>query len=388
MRIGVDATSWMNQRGFGRFTRNVVNRLVSLDPDNRYVLFTDDRTAELAAFPDRAERRAVSLRQTAARSATADSQRMPSDLLKLTRAVDPRHIDLFLFPSIFTYFPVIGVPTVVGIHDAIADQFPELTLPTRRARTAWWLKERLAIRTARAVFTVSEASRRLIAERFGLLEETVGIVPEAPDEIFGPRTPEQIQAEVGPLGLEQGRFLVYAGGISPHKNIETLIDAFGALRAERADVPALVLVGDLTGDAYLSAAASVRARISELDLADEVLMPGFVSDERLACLYAGCVAAVLPSLAEGFGLPAVEAAASGAPVVLSDLPAHRETLRDGGLYFDPRDAGALKAQLAAVLYDDELRRTIAERGRSNVARLSWDAGAEQLLSVLLSAQRR
>ena len=387
MRIGIDATSWMNQRGFGRFTRNVVSRLVDLDVGNEYVLVLDERTGAIADLPGRALQRRVNLRQTAARSATADSQRTPRDLLRLTRAVDPRQIDLFVFPSIYTYFPVVGVPTVVGIHDAIADQFPELTMPTPRARAAWWAKERLAIMTARAVFTVSEASRRLIAERFALAEEEIGIISEAPDDVFGPRTAEELEAELDSLGLEAGRYFIYAGGISPHKNIETLLDAFGALRDERKDIPPLVLVGELRGDPYLSSAASVRARTSELGLENHVLLPGFVSDERLACLFGGALAAVLPSLAEGFGLPAIEAAACGAPVILSDLPAHRESLGDGGLYFPPRDAHVLTDLLGTILDDDELRRDLAERGRANVARLSWDAGAQELQEVLHAAAK-
>ena len=385
MRIGVDATSWLNQRGFGRFTRNVVSRLIDLDRENRYVLYMDERTAQLAELPAGAERRSVPLRQTPARAATADSQRTPGDLLSMTRSVRRREVDLFLFPSIYLYFPVIGVPTVVGIHDAIADQFPELTMPTRRARTAWWVKERLAVRSARAVFTVSEASRRLIAERFGLDEQAIGIVSEAPDRTFSPRTPEQTAAELGILGLDRGRYFVYAGGISPHKNLETLIDSFAELRRRRGDVPRLVLVGDLAGDPYMSAAATVRSRISELGLGEDVLLPGFVSDEQLACLYSGALAAVLPSLAEGFGLPAVEAAACGTAVVLSDLPAHRETLGDGGLYFAPRDVAGLASQMARVLDDPQLRRTTAERGLEQVSRLSWDAGAAQLREVLVRA---
>ena len=385
VRIGVDATSWMNQRGFGRFTRNVVSRLIDIDGENRYVLYVDERTAEMAELPAGAERRSVPLRQTPARAATADSRRTVGDLLSMTRSVRRREVDLFLFPSIYLYFPVLRVPTVVGIHDAIADQFPELTMPTRRARTAWWVKERLAVRSARAVFTVSEASRRLIAERFSLDEQAIGIVSEAPDLEFSPRTPEQMAAELAILGLERERFFVYAGGISPHKNLETLVDAFAELRRRRGEVPRLVLVGDLAGDPYMSAAATVRARVSELGLGADVLLPGFVSDEQLACLYSGALAAVLPSLAEGFGLPAVEAAACGTAVVLSDLPAHRETLGDGALYFAPRDVAELASQMERVLDDPPLRRSTADRGRERVSRLSWDAGAAQLHEVLVRA---
>jgi glycosyltransferase involved in cell wall biosynthesis len=378
----------MNRRGFGRFTRNVMSRLIELDRDNEYVLYLDERTAEVADLPPRAHLRSVALRQTAARAATADSQRRPADLLRLTRAVRPAEVDLFVFPSIFTYFPVVRVPTVVGIHDAIADQFPELTMPSRQARAAWWAKERLAIRTARAVFTVSEASRRLISERFGLAEEGIGIVPEAPDAIFGPRRVDEIEAEIQPLGLKPNHYFVYAGGISPHKSIETLVAAYAALRDRLPDVPPLVVVGDLTGDLYLSAAASVRSMISELGLGDQVLLPGFVSDERLACLYAGSLAAILPSLAEGFGLPAVEAAASGTAVVCSDLPAHRETLGDGALFFPPRDIAALTEYLQRIVADPEFRADVARRGRANVSRLSWDAGAERLQAVLSAAAKR
>jgi glycosyltransferase involved in cell wall biosynthesis len=109
-----------------------------------------------------------------------------------------------------------------------------------------------------------------------------------------------------------------------------------------------------------------------------------VSDERLACLYTGALAAVSPSLAEGFGLPAVEAAACGAPAVLSDLPAHRETLGKHAMYFPPRDAKALASALDEVMTNEARRAAMAAGGRQAVARLSWDAGAQRLLEVLLS----
>ena len=98
--------------------------------------------------------------------------------------------------------------------------------------------------------------------------------------------------------------------------------------------------------------------------------------------------AVVPSLAEGFGLPAVEAAACGAPVIVSALPAHRETLGDAAHYFPPRDVGALRAELERVLVDPELRRTLGENARQAVARLSWDAAAEKLREVVHGVVRR
>src|SRR5262249_640344 len=153
----------------------------------------------------------------------------------------------------------------------------------------------------------------------------------------------------------QERYLLYVGGISPHKNIETLVDAFARLPPPR---PRLVLVGDLETETYASAVASVRQRIASRSVEREVLLPGFVPDERLAALYTGAAAVVNPSLAEGFGLPAVEAAACGAPVVLSDLPAHRESLGDDASFFSPRDPEQLARELDRLLTDEDARQAL------------------------------
>jgi glycosyltransferase involved in cell wall biosynthesis len=117
------------------------------------------------------------------------------------------------------------------------------------------------------------------------------------------------------------------------------------------------------------------------------VLPGFVSDEALACLYSGAAAFVSPSLAEGFGLPAVEAAACGAPAVLSDIPAHRETLGDEALFFPPRDTGRLAEELQRVVGSDILRRSLAERGHRRVARYSWDVSAGALRALVHEVAR-
>jgi glycosyltransferase involved in cell wall biosynthesis len=382
----VDATSWLNRRGFGRFTRNAVARLVELDTESTYVFVLDEASAEATDLPPAAERVIVRLREAASSAASANSNRGVGDLVRLARAARAARLDVFLFPSMLTYFPVPGVPVVVGVHDTIADDHPDLTFPSRRGRLLWLLKQRIAMRTAAGLFTVSEAAREAIARRTGIALERLPIVPEAPDPAFSVRPRAEVDSALGGLGLDGGsRFILYAGGISPHKNIETLLDAYARVIADREPAPSLVLVGDLEPETYLSAAASVRRRIEELGIGAHVILPGFVTDETLACLYTAASAVALPSLAEGFGLPAVEAATCGAPVVLSDLPAHRESLRDGGLYFPARDTAALAAALATMLDDPSERSALAARGRAAVAGLTWEAAAEQLRVVLLEA---
>jgi glycosyltransferase involved in cell wall biosynthesis len=270
----------------------------------------------------------------------------------------------------------------VGVHDVIADELPHLTLPTRRSRTMWRLKESLAVRRATRVFTVSVASRAAVATRFGIPSSRLAVVPEAPDPVFHRRDPATRRAALAPLGLGDGEYLLYAGGISPHKDVETLLEAFARLPD---GAPPLVIAGDLDDDSYMSAGASIRGRIAQLGLHERVLLPGYVSDEALACLYGGALAVVNGSLAEGFGLPAVEAAACGAPLVLSDLAAHRETLDCAALFFEPGDRRDLQGALERALAEPELRRDLGRQAASRVERLTWDATAARLRTVLNEA---
>ena len=277
------------------------------------------------------------------------------------------------------------VPTVVGVHDVIARRHPELTLPRWRDRFAWRLKERVAVRSAAAVFTVSEASRRELVRELGVDGARVAIVPEAPDPAFEPRPQEAVASVLTELGIDPAeRLVVYAAGLSPHKNVETLLEAFASLDSNGSAPSRLVLAGALEDETFFSAVDSIRDRIDALRLGQSVLLPGFVTDEQLACLYTGAAAAVVPSLAEGFGLPAVEAAACGAPLVLSELPAHRETLGDAACYFAPRDVRGLRSALELAFATPGL----GERARLAVADLSWDETARRLRDAVHRAAAR
>jgi glycosyltransferase involved in cell wall biosynthesis len=378
LRVGVDATGWTNRRGYGRFTRNAVTALVALDTDATYALVSDEEVP----VPDGATQLRVAVRRPAREAVAADSRRSLGDLVRLSLAVRRAGFDAFLFPSLSTYYPVPGTPAVVGVHDAITSELPALTLPTRRSRALWRIKERAALRSARELFTVSEAAHGAVAAHLGVAPARLAIVPEAPDPAFVPRDAAAQAAALRTLGVEPGTpYLLYVGGISPHKGIETLLDAVAALD----EAPQVLLAGELETEAYVSAADGVRAQIAALGLGARTLLTGFVPDDALAALYSGATAVVNPSRAEGFGLPAVEAAACGAPVLLSDIPAHRESLGDGALFFAPGDAPALAAQLRRVLADAPFREALAARGHERVASLTWTRSAERLRELVRAA---
>ena len=388
MRVGIDGASFGNRRGFGRFARNAVGRLVELDSETRYAFVVDRRDPGLELLPEHVERVLVDLSQAPAEAAGARSNRRPRDLLRIARAARRARFDAFLFPSLHTWFPGCGAPAVVGLHDTIADEHAGLVAGRRLDGHLLRAKQALAVRGAAQLFTVSTAARDALARRLDLSPDRLPVVPEAPDPIFR----EAPSADVARRARERARigahdrYFLYVGGISPHKDVETLVEAYARASAAVTDAPLLVVAGALeVEEAYVSSADEVRRRIAANGVGDRVLLPGFVPDDELAALYAGSLAVAIPSLAEGFGLPAVEAAAAGTAVVLSDLPAHRETLGDGALYFRPRDVDGLATHLALLAVDATTRAKVAERCRRAVAGMTWDAAARELEALLRRA---
>ena len=313
----------------------------------------------------RAAASAASAQTAPAEAAAAGSSRSLADLLRLTRAVRHDRLDVFLFrPSTPTSRPRDADGDRPARHDRRVAAGADGAVPARaRRRPAQARGRRAPRKTAlHRLGGVSGGDRRALQDR----GRAGAGRPEAPDPVFTPRSGEGLVAGIAEAGLADGdRYFLYAGGISPHKNVETLIDAYALARAEGpGEVPLLVLVGDLESETYLSSAASVRERIARHGLADVVRLPGFVSDEVLACLYSGATGVVIPSLAEGFGLPAVEAAACGAAVALSDLAA---ASRDAG-----RGRALLPADRRRGACDHppllERRRDAAERRRNPRAR--------------------
>ncbi len=383
--IGVDATTWANHRGYGRFTRGLLPRLAERVDPERLVLFLDDVSAREGGFPPGVRQIVVPLAEAPTRAASAQGHRSVADLLRMSRAVAATPLDLFFFPSAYTYFPLLRpVRSVVTIHDVIAESHPLLVFPKRHREWFWRAKLLLARLQADLILTVSETSRQAIIRQFRLRPQCVTAVPEGPDPVFSPRPPSPSRTAVlARYGLADGeRFLLYVGGFSPHKNLAALLRAHAELIREpgRANVR-LVMVGDYTGDSFYSCFADLVQLRSDLQLTDAVSFPGFVPDADLAELYPAAQALVLPSLDEGFGLPVLEAMASGTPVVSSNRGAMPEVLDGAGRLFDPTCVADLTAALAAVLDDERARSEMARRGLDRARAYTWDRSAEAVVRI-------
>lgn len=386
MRIGIDGSCWSNRRGFGRFTRCLVTAMHRRDERNRLVLVIDEPSARGADLPQGLDTRVVRVDRAPARAAAAGGRRSIRDVWRMSRAATAEHCDVFFFPASYSFYPVLGTRVVVTIHDAIPERLPEMVVPTRAARLLWKAKQRASVWQADAVLTVSEASRAAIADSLGVPSARLHVVREAPDPRFRPMPPDDADRRLRRFGLDGTRYVLYVGGISPHKNVETLIGAFELL----PDVPdvRLLVAGDADDDPFLSSAASVRARVAASRARHRILLTGYVSDDELVALYNGAVATVLPSLGEGFGLTAAESAACGTPVVASGDPALRELLGDAGLYADARDAAAFAEHLRELLDDAGARERAGKACLEKSREWSWDAAADATLALLEGGKRR
>jgi glycosyltransferase involved in cell wall biosynthesis len=384
MRIAVDATSWHNRRGYGRHARSLLKALVPLDTSNQYTLFFD-APAEPTSIPQGSQVRQVESRSPAALAAASDGHRSARDMWRMSRALSDPGYDALLFPTVYSYVPVFSqAKKLLVIHDVIVEKYPELTLPRRLPRLFWNAKVAMGRRQADAIITVSEYSKRAIVEHFKIPADRVYVAGEASDPVFRVLPDPQIPSQLQESGIQENqRLICYIGGFGPHKNLERLVIAFSriAARQEFADLR-LVMVGKYDKEVFHSYVGKIRTQIEALGLSPKVHFTGYLSDEDLVSLLNCCTVVALPSLMEGFGLPAIEAAACGCPVVAtceSPLPA---LLGEGGLYVDPLDGAALESALICVLSDPDLQAHMRHTGLAAAGRLTWESAAHQMQCII------
>jgi len=390
MRIGVDATSWYNRRGYGRFTRALLSEAVKLDRQNQYTFFVDHQECEELPLPPGVEVWRVPTKVPTVQAASADGSRSLFDLWRMAGAFRQAPIDLLYFPTDYTYVPGFGgIPRIVTMHDAIAELFPELIFPSVRSKMLYRAKVRSGLHQARLLVTVSEYSRRRLAEKLRLPQSRFRVVSEAADPVFRPLECACRGEVASRWGIPaDARYLIYVGGFSPHKNLFMLLEVFRELagRDTFRDLR-LALVGDYAGDPFFSCYGQLAERVRQYGLAGRVLFTGRLEDQDLVILLNGAAALVLPSICEGFGLPGVEAAACGTPIVATTEIPLPELLGEGALAVDPGDrAGWLKA-IERVLTDKALNEHMGEAALIAAGRLSWQNSARQLLSVFDEVKR-
>jgi alpha-1,3-rhamnosyl/mannosyltransferase len=267
-------------------------------------------------------------------------------------------------------------PVVATLHDALPIKYPEWCSPRLRKAKNWL--QRRAAQKADHVIALSQFAVEELVQCFGVDERRVSVVPcGVDDEWLLPPPAAQVAATLAAHRLRPGYFL-FVGTLQPRKNIDRLLQAWlglpAAVRAERA----LVIVG---AQGWRCEALVGKIRAAQADGENLVWLDRLTDGQQLRHVYAGAGAFVFPSLYEGFGIPVVEAFASGVPVVASNASSLPEVTQGAALEVDPLDVSALGEAMLALARDEALGARCIAAGRDRAARLTWHETARQTAAV-------
>jgi glycosyltransferase involved in cell wall biosynthesis len=363
LRIAIDARK-LRDYGIGTYVRALLRHLSRIDSTTEYVLLC--RPPDCTVVEQLGENFRAVVESSPAYS-IREQLSVPLDLRR-------EGIDLFHAPH-YVLPPLTPCKSIVTIHDCIHLRFPQY-LPNKLgyayARASLWV----ATHRSSRVLTVSEASKRDILRYFSVPSSKIDVIYNSIDERFTQMPdPEEI-ARVRERYQLNDPFVLYAGNIKPHKNLERLIEAFHMLRRGGMENVKLLIIGD-----EISKYATLRRAVHKHKLHKHVRFFGFVPDQTLAILYRLARVFVFPSLYEGFGLPPLEAMASGTPVITSNVSSLPEVVGDAALLIDPYEPEAIADAMRRVLTDEGLRNELRAKGLVRAGEFSWDRSIRRVREI-------
>ncbi|KJS12086.1 MAG: elongation factor GreAB [Peptococcaceae bacterium BRH_c8a] len=296
---------------------------------------------------------------------------------KLTRArLKTDEINLYHGPNYFV--PKVDVPCVVTVHDLSTFANSQWHPLPRAARMNRIIVKSIA--NSKYIITDSRAIRTELLDYFNLSEERVVAVPLGVDGVFKPRIADELRAPLGKLGLQPGGYCLCVATMEPRKNLMRLINAYRMLPARMRNYWPLVLAGGSGWNSQAIHQATIEA-------AQEGWLKylGYVPQNLLPLLYAGCRLFAYPSLYEGFGLPIAEAMASGVPVLTSNRSSMPEVAGGAAWLVEPEDEIDIYNGLQEAMEDELWRSGAVKAGRRRSAELTWEACIDRTVGVYCSA---
>ncbi len=370
-RVGLNAlvlrtdASYRNA-GPSRYATNLVEAVLAQPSGHDFTLFLNE---QVRALPFRPGRPVRVLRTRAPTSRT-------SIRVLWEHLLAPWHIGAARLEAVHSMLNVVplAAPTrhVVTIHDLSFMRMPGAH-PTHRR---WYLTAAtwLSARRARTVLADSHATKDDVVELLGADPDRVHVVYPGSEAAFHPRAEAHVQAFRHNNALVRP-FVLFVGTLEPRKNVDVLVRAFGVV-ARDGFAGDLVLAG---GSGW--ATEAIDAALAESPVRDRIRRIGYVKQEDLPYWYCAADLVVYPSSYEGFGIPVLEAMASGTPVITSNRSSLPEVAGDAALTVDPRDVAQLATAMTVVLASPERRATMRERGLAQARRFDWTVAAEQCLNV-------
>ena len=362
--IGIDARK-LADFGIGTYVRNLIAALARLDTENRYVLFCGRTTPE--ALPE-------NFRVVTERAPVYSVREQFALSWKLFRLdLDVYHATHYVLPAI------VPCRAVVTIHDIIHLLFPEF-LPNRLAYLyAQGMIRRSLTRGAR-IIAVSHNTKSDLMEAFRVSGRKIRVIYNGVEDVYRDTLPPMVlQNQLAALGLHQP-YLLFVGNPKPHKNVANVLRAYGRAVAGLADPPDLVCVGASNEQEF-----KLRQLAAQLGVGGRLRLLGHLPQASLPAVYQGAILFLYPTLYEGFGLPVLEAMASGTPVITSNNSALREIAEGYAELVPPLDVEQMANAILRCLTDPAHRADLAAKGRVRAQDFRWDRAAERTLDVYKSA---
>ena len=370
MRIAID-TRRMYEFGLATYIRNVVRTLGRIDSVNEYFLVgVAPRLAQLGALPENFHTLPL-----------LNPEASFANYIEMHRVIHAHEVDLIHVPNTFWRPLITKAPFVITVHDLLDYMYRAHTNNGMR-RTIHNYMTRQVMQHAARIFAVSNFTKRDVSRYFNIRPEKVEVVYNALDESF-----QRGHSSAAEQEMMRGRyqvdspFLLYAGRISPHKNVARIIEAFSALKGELAkqgEYPDLKLI--IIGD-EVSKNPDIRRAVIRSGMQQDVRFLGYVSIDVLRIFFDMAKVFVFPSLYEGFGLPPLEAMAHGTPVVASNTSALPEVVGHAALMVNPENVFEISRALQRALTDQPLRERMKAAGLEQAQRFSWEVSVRRMLKV-------
>ena len=362
MRIALDATRINIPDGGGTYTREVIKSLLGLGSDDTFHLLVPEVVEEFSLpnvnqilYPE------VDGVRTRLRYAVGVSGIL-------------RRENIDVFHNLTNY----GIyrspcPVVTTVHDLLTFKFPHL----RSSRLQWLLYKYYLpglLRRADAVVAVSDNTKRDLADLYGIATNVEVVYEGFDEDTFRPQ-PANDADILAKFGIEPG-YLLFVGYLTPKKNVEVILHSLAILRDEYRLQPKLVLVGE-TGHG----AEKISRLVAELNLQPQLVKTGFVAVQELAAIYRQAGLFLFPSYYEGFGLPVLEAMASGCPVLVADAGSLPELVTSPDRRCEPSDLQGWVDRVRAILSDQRLRENSRAWSIERSKAFSWSTCALQIRSI-------
>ena len=360
MRIGIDARELVGRAtGAGRYLAGLLEQWAVDARAHEFLLYAPEPiglSLDARRFPTREVRGPGGWRW---------------EQIQLPRVASADHLDVWFAPA-YTAPLRLTVPAVAAIHDISFVAHPEWFRVREGVRRRWLTRQ--TARSAKAVVTISEFTKRELIERLDVEESKIHVIP--------PGVGSSVSAvSTNPKSLPPNPFRVlYVGSIFNRRHVPDLIRAFGPIARAHPEA-ALDIVGDNRSYPY----EDLRRTIDGEGLRTAVQWHSYVTDERLRDLYANARAFAFLSEYEGLGLTPLEALAAGVPPVLLDTPVARESCGDAALYVRAHHVPGVTRALDAILFDNATRRGLLDAAPQVLAQYSWPRAARDTLAVLEAA---